>query len=98
MSGGSPSIPSTALRRPIALNQTLRRPSLLLRALVALAVGALAACGSFEDKRIRELMPEKGFGTRAAGDAAAENYIGGRDLIQFLLPPTALRRVPERLM
>lgn len=65
---------------------------MLLRALVALAVGALAACGSFEDKRIRELMPEKGFGARAAGDAAAENYIGGRDLIQFLLPPTALQQ------
>lgn len=74
------------------MNQTLRRPSSLLRALVALAVGALAACGSFEDKRIRELMPEKGFGARAAGDAAAENYIGGRDLIQFLLPPTALQQ------
>jgi protein involved in polysaccharide export with SLBB domain len=69
------------------------RPYLrIVRAFVALALGMLAACGSFEDKRIRELMPEKGFGARAAGDAAAENYINGRDLIQFLLPPTALQQ------
>jgi protein involved in polysaccharide export with SLBB domain len=68
------------------------RPYLrIVRAFVALALGMLAACGSFEDKRIRELMPEKGFGARAAGDAAAENYIGGRDLILFLLPPDALQ-------
>ncbi|MFN6193658.1 MAG: polysaccharide biosynthesis/export family protein [Planctomycetota bacterium] len=69
----------------------MRRPLRFLRALAALALGVLASCGSYEDKRIRELMPEKGFGARAAGDAAAENYIGGRDLIQFLLPPDALQ-------
>jgi protein involved in polysaccharide export with SLBB domain len=74
------------------LNPTLRRLPSFVRALAAVVLGALAACGSYEDKRIRELMPEKGFGARAAGDAAAENYINGRDLIQFLLPPTALQQ------
>jgi protein involved in polysaccharide export with SLBB domain len=61
-----------------------------LRALCLLAVACLCACGSFEDKRIRELLQEKGFGSRASGDATRENYIGGRDQIQFLVSPLAL--------
>lgn len=56
-------------------------------ALCALALSCLSACGTYEDKRIRELLHEKGFGTRASGDATVENYIGGRDAVQFLLPP-----------
>ncbi|MBL8751610.1 MAG: polysaccharide biosynthesis/export family protein [Planctomycetes bacterium] len=64
--------------------------SALCRALGLLLPVLLVACGSFEDKRIRELMVEKGFGTRAAGDARHENYVSGRDQIQFLVPPTAL--------
>ena len=53
--------------------------------LLAMLVG-LAGCGSYEDKRIHELLVEKGFGTRASGDASRENYIGGRDLVQFTVP------------
>lgn len=50
----------------------------------------LGGCGTFEDKRIRELLHEKGFGTRAHGDATQENYLGGQDLVQFLISPDAL--------
>jgi protein involved in polysaccharide export with SLBB domain len=53
-------------------------------------LAALAGCGSFEDKRMRELFQEKGFGARAAGDATRQNYLGGRDRVQFLMAPTAL--------
>lgn len=69
-----------------------------LRALLFAALGLLAACGSFEEKRIRELLHEKGFGSRAQGDATRENYAGGLDVIQFMLPPTAaLQAGAERL-
>ena len=37
--------------------------------LVLVLLAALCSCGSFEDKRIRELLHEKGFGSRAHGDA-----------------------------
>jgi protein involved in polysaccharide export with SLBB domain len=50
----------------------------------------LTGCGSYEDKRIRELLHEKGFGARAQGDATRENYVGGRDAVQFLLEPDVL--------
>lgn len=50
----------------------------------------LAACSPYEDKRIRELYHEKGFGTRAEGDSKRENYITGLDTVQFLLDPTVL--------
>lgn len=46
-----------------------------------------AACASGEEKRIRELLHEKGFGTRAQGQAVKENYITGGDAVQFLLDP-----------
>ncbi len=49
----------------------------------------LSACSSVEDKRIRELLHEKGFGTRAQGVAPTENYIAGGDVVQFLLDPIA---------
>lgn len=65
--------------------------------LCALALGCLASCGTYEDKRIRELLQEKGFGSRASGDATVENYVGGRDMIQFLVPPEALATAPARL-
>lgn len=61
-----------------------------LRAVGTAVLGCLAACGSFEDKRLRELMHEKGFGARAQGDATRENYVGGYDQVQFLLQPDAL--------
>ena len=58
--------------------------------LVLLVCGLLVSCGSFEDKRIRELLNEKGFGSRADGEATRENYLGGQDLVQFIVPPEVL--------
>lgn len=65
-------------------------PRALLRRLCVVLLALLAACGSYEDKRIRELLHEKGFGSRATGDATRENYIGGLDGVQFLLDPAYL--------
>jgi protein involved in polysaccharide export with SLBB domain len=47
----------------------------------------LSACTSVEDKRIRQLMNEKGFGTQAAGNATKENYVTGGDTIHFNVDP-----------
>jgi protein involved in polysaccharide export with SLBB domain len=69
-----------------------------LRLCLWAGLGCFSACGSFEEVRIRELMHEKGFGTRANGDATRENYVSGLDSIQFLLPPEAvLQTGAERL-
>ncbi|GAB4145994.1 MAG: hypothetical protein Fur0037_13960 [Planctomycetota bacterium] len=58
----------------------------------------LTACGGFEEKRIRELMHEKGFGTRADGDATRENYVAGGDVILFTMSPqTYMQPEHERL-
>jgi len=65
--------------------------SSFVKNVLLLLLGCLAGCGSFEDKRIRELLNEKGFGARAAGDATRENYVGGLDRIQFLMSPLALQ-------
>lgn len=46
----------------------------------------LAACGNYEEKRIRELWHETGFGTKAQGDATVENYVAGGDLVRFSIP------------
>jgi protein involved in polysaccharide export with SLBB domain len=61
-----------------------------LHRLLLLTLGCLVGCSSFEEKRIRELLHEKGFGTRAEGDSNRENYVTGLDTIQFLIEPTAL--------
>lgn len=60
--------------------------SFLLLALATL----LSSCSNYEEKRIRELLHEKGFGSRAQGDATTENYIGGGDMVVFLLPDAAM--------
>jgi hypothetical protein len=86
--------PSFARQTTLNADAPSRRPAiasgLVLRALCLWACALLAACGSFEDKRIHELLVEKGFGTRATGDATRENYIGGRDFVQFLFDAEAL--------
>ena len=69
---------------------SLFRLSGLGRWLSVLLAVTLASCGSFEDKRIRELKHEKGFGSRATGDATRENYLGGFDIVQFIVPPQVL--------
>ena len=58
--------------------------------LAIVLLGLLASCGGYEDKRIRELLNEKGFGSRADGEATRENYLGGNDLVQFIVPPEVL--------
>ncbi len=50
---------------------------------------ALTSCSSYEEKRMRELFHEKGFGSRAQGDATVENYVAGGDSVVFLIPPIA---------
>lgn len=65
-------------------------PSRWLWRLCVLALACLCSCGGYEDKRIRELLNEKGFGSRANGDAGRENYIGGQDFVQFLISPGTL--------
>lgn len=59
---------------------------------------SVAGCSNLEEKQIRELLHEKGFGSRAQGDATRENYVGGLDWVQFLLGPNdALMEGAERL-
>ena len=65
-------------------------PSLLFRCLTVIAAVAATACGGVEEKRIRELLNEKGFGTRAQGIATIENYVSGGDAVVFFLEPTIL--------
>lgn len=81
----------TSFARQTTLNSAAIPLPRWLLLLGTLLLGCLASCGSYEDKRIRELLQEKGFGARASGDATVENYVGGRDLIQFLLPPGVLQ-------
>ena len=69
---------------------TYCRTSAWLTRLLLVGLATLASCGSYEDKRIRELMNEKGFGSRAHGDATRENYLGGFDVVQFIVPPSVL--------
>lgn len=55
------------------------------------ALGLLAllwtGCTSMEEKRIRQLLHEKGFGSRADGVATAENFVDGGDRVQFIIEP-----------
>jgi protein involved in polysaccharide export with SLBB domain len=80
--------PRFARQTTIVNHLTLIRTRWLVA--LCLLLSGLASCGSYEDKRIRELLNEKGFGARAYGDATRENYVGGRDRVQFLLEPDAL--------
>lgn len=59
------------------------------RAIACLALALVTGCANIEEKRIAELLHEKGFGTRAQGVATLENYVAGGDFIQFLLDPIA---------
>ena len=73
-------------------------PAGWLGAIALLLLLPLVGCGTFEDKRIRQLYHEKGFGSRAHGDATQENYLGGRDRVQFLIEPHVLAQAGlERL-
>ncbi len=62
----------------------LRRP--WFSWLLLLSVALLSACSNYEEKRMRELFHEKGFGSRAQGDATIENYVAGGDAVAFVLP------------
>ncbi len=58
----------------------------ILGLILALVV---TSCTFVEEKRIRELLNEKGFGTRAEGVAPLTNYITGGDGVLFYLDQTA---------
>lgn len=62
----------------------------MFRCLLAFVVLAMSACGGVEEKRIRELLNEKGFGTRAQGVATLENYVAGGDAVVFFIEPALL--------
>ena len=61
-----------------------------LRAVLTLSCCCLASCTNYEEKRIQQLLNEKGFGTRAEGNATAENYLAGGDGVVFLISPGVL--------
>ena len=61
-----------------------------LQTLLLLLLCGLASCANYEDKRIRQLLNEKGFGTRAEGRASLENYVSGGDGVVFLVDPSVL--------
>jgi protein involved in polysaccharide export with SLBB domain len=63
-------------------------PRLLCLLLTAISF-VLASCSGYEEKQIRELLHERGFGSRAQGDATVENYVAGGDSVVFLIPPIA---------
>ena len=58
--------------------------------LLILLLCGLTSCANYEDKRIRQLLNEKGFGTRAQGKASLENYVSGGDGVVFLVDPSVL--------
>jgi protein involved in polysaccharide export with SLBB domain len=58
--------------------------------LLFLALAVLCACSGVEEKRIRELLNEKGFGSRSQGVATLENYISGGDGVVFFLDPNQI--------
>lgn len=61
----------------------------VLTPVLLLLLLCLASCGGYEDARIRQLMHEKGFGTRAQGNATVENYLTGGDAVQFVISSLA---------
>ncbi|MCA8953601.1 MAG: hypothetical protein KDE27_29080 [Planctomycetes bacterium] len=76
-----------------------RVSALLLLLAGSVLLATLGGCAPFEEKRIMQLKHEKGFGSRAEGDATREDYIGGLDIIQFLIDPRELTRPgAERLV
>lgn len=68
-------------RTPIRQGQGLRSFVTMTLLLV------MISCTSIEEKRIRQLLNEKGFGGRSQGVATIENYVAGRDAIGFIIRP-----------
>jgi protein involved in polysaccharide export with SLBB domain len=58
----------------------------------------LASCSGLEDKRIRQLLTEKGFGSRASGVATLENYVAGGDLVQFIIEPAVFQQAGAEML
>jgi protein involved in polysaccharide export with SLBB domain len=68
----------------------MKRLHVLLTLLLAGLLALLGSCSNFEELRIRQLLNEKGFGTRAEGRASLENYVAGGDGVVFLIEPSVL--------
>lgn len=68
----------------------------LLAGLVVVAL--MTGCAAVEDKRMRQLLHDKGFGTRAEGLPSAENIMTGGDAVTFIVDPlTYLNTGAEQL-
>lgn len=80
-----PTLSSYPRRSPALAASPIRR---CVHAVVAFALVLLSACSGVEDKRIRQLLNEKGFGTRAQGVATHENYVSGGDAVVFFIEPS----------
>ena len=63
---------------------------LWLRVFGLLLLTLLTSCAGYEEKAIRQLLIEKGFGTRAEGRATIENYVSGGDGVVFVMDPVTL--------
>lgn len=53
-----------------------------------LLLALLASCSGVEEKRVRQLLNEKGFGSRSQGVATLENYVAAGDSVVFLIEPS----------
>ncbi len=86
----APSSPSAT----IMIESTKAKPKRLgLWLVLCLSLmSGFTSCVQIENKRIRELLNEKGFGTRAQGVATVENYVAGGDQIGFLIEPSVYLR------
>lgn len=72
----------------LSLSPRCQRSFLRLSA-AAVAV-LLVSCSGVEEKRIRQLLNEKGFGSRSQGIAPLENYVAAGDQVVFLIEPSLL--------
>jgi protein involved in polysaccharide export with SLBB domain len=70
----------------------------LARILPLLLVCLFASGCAVEDKRIRDLLVSKGFGSRSEGDATVENYVVGGDAVVFLVDPSVLLQPAASLL
>lgn len=66
------------------------RTHILRTLLVVVWALVLSSCSGVEEKRVRQVLHEKGFGSRAQGVATLENYVSGGDAVLFVVDPAIL--------